>query len=388
MTGIKKVVNGKMVNIPNIETFIEAMRCANMDVSCQNTVSKISDIDRETVDKYITQYRTIYGKFPFPLSIIENNSKYAVIIKHMRKAIDKKIEAYIKNGLHIVLDDKHELVFIRNNWGIQERPETVKDNTELSQYKHEISYKEFEWIDNALDKKVSTFQYYSTYMKEFMVACENKPEIIMKEMNKILQIDYVPHRLKLKSGYIVGTDGEGKYLLSVYLAGKVPNGNQRLYFTEEDDTGLVDENTPVYNYSLFKQGIIEDQTMPSEQYFGKLELCTGSEREPFDNVFETILRENVMDDNVDSADMRGIILNDNIIYEVNNSVYVCKRTGSQGSLKLFDGGEIYSADKKTDTLYVMKKVTEDNLIEERIYSTKASDPKVFKLCSIGYRERG
>ena len=129
---MKKLVNGKIINIDNIELF----ELAAEGLALQNTVTSATadgidaNINSPLVRKYIKQYDLFFKYMPYPLYAIESDIKYATLGNFIKSLSKEKIHIWVDRGLHIKLDEESgmTLKIVNNTWSIVYVNEEKQDN--------------------------------------------------------------------------------------------------------------------------------------------------------------------------------------------------------------------------------------------------------------------
>ena len=119
---MKKLVNGKVINIDNIELF----ELAAEGLALQNTAVSITadgiegNINSPLVRRYIKQYDIFFKSMPYPLYAIEADIKYATLGNFIKAFSKEKIDMWVDKGLHIKLDKETGMTLriVNNTWSI------------------------------------------------------------------------------------------------------------------------------------------------------------------------------------------------------------------------------------------------------------------------------
>ena len=183
---MKKLVNGKVININNIELF----ELAAEDLARQNTaVSVTSDgieanMNSPLIHKYIKQYDIFFKYMPYPMYAIENDIKYATLGNFIKSLAKEKVIMWVDNGLHIKLDEQSgmTLKIVNNTWSIIYSKENKEDNTSMELFKESVGYNEYSWLLKRIINKENTAKFYTEFMPDFVAACNNQP-IVIKWVN-------------------------------------------------------------------------------------------------------------------------------------------------------------------------------------------------------------
>ena len=102
---MKKLVNGKVVDIGNIELFeMAAEGVALRNVAISNTDIGVPEgIDTELMNKLIGQYDVFYKAMPYPLYAVEHDIKYATLANFIKMCNRQEITMWVDGGLFILL---------------------------------------------------------------------------------------------------------------------------------------------------------------------------------------------------------------------------------------------------------------------------------------------
>ena len=103
---MKKIVNGKVINIDNLELFeLAAEGLALQNTAISNTADGVEcNINSPLVSGYIKKYDIFFKSMPYPLYAIEADIKYATLGNFIKALSKEKIEMWVDRGLHIKLD--------------------------------------------------------------------------------------------------------------------------------------------------------------------------------------------------------------------------------------------------------------------------------------------
>lgn len=371
---MRKDVNGRIVDIDNIEMFIGAMDGIVLDEKASSDV----DIDIEDIDKFkdvIKKYSIVYKSMPYPLYGIQDDIKYVVIGEFIKACSDIEYNMWVDKGLYVEIDGK-AIRFINRTWGVIKGYIIRKDNIQIDKYKDSIGYKEFKWfLDNILDVEDNT-NFYERFMGDFIEACDNKPDIIQRELNDILNIYEVPNRVILKENVIKDLDKDVEYLLDIYSNGVRRTGEYEYKFSfNSDDLDSSPKYAKAYKVDCYEKAnsskcrngedkIKEVDILGLNKLFKKLDIIRQSEES---NIFKTF---------------RGVVIDRHIIFQIENRVFISKLYRESGIDEIGSDMEIYACE--SGILYLVN--TKDigkGIRRESIYSFSIKD-YTKKLCRVQY----
>ena len=202
---MKKLVNGKVINIDNIELFEKGFEGLVLNKKASSDVKDTLDSDNELVRKCVNAYNSVINTLPFPLFAIESNCKYAFIANYiLNKVEDLKAEdIFINECICIKIEEKKQLKLMYKTWAIEKytgKPDTAK-TVNLDQFKNEPEYKEMQWCYNKLVNNESIGTYYKEFMKTFIDACNCSSMTLNWELKNILNFGYVPDENRCAAGF-------------------------------------------------------------------------------------------------------------------------------------------------------------------------------------------
>ena len=222
---MRKLVNGKVINIENIELF----ELAAEGLALQNTaISTTSDgieatINSPLVHRYIKQYDVFFKAMPYPLYAIEADIKYATLGNFIKSLSKEKVTMWVNNGLHIRLDANTGMTLriVNNTWSIVYIKEIRSDNTDMSLFEHSVGYREYSWILDKIKNKQTTANFYTEFMSEFVQACNGQSMVLKWELENILTFGVVPNKIEFKQNKVLHINEDKEYSLDIYCTGTV-----------------------------------------------------------------------------------------------------------------------------------------------------------------------
>ena len=214
---MKKLVNGKVIDVDNIELFeLAAEGLALQNTATSNTSDGLDGtIDSLLVRKYIKQYDAFFKSMPYPLYAIEDDIKYATLGNFIKSLAKEKVTMWVDRGLFIRVDGSTGMCIriVNNTWGITYSQEKT-DNTSLEIYKNKVGYKEYSWLLKKIINKETTANFYKEFMPAFVEACNNQPMILKWELENILTFGSVPCKTEFKQNKIINLQTDEFHIIS------------------------------------------------------------------------------------------------------------------------------------------------------------------------------
>ena len=393
---MKKKVNGKVIDIKNIELFEKAAEGAALERLAASLISDKLTVEASIINDCIERYEAFYRALPFPLYAIETNCKYAAMGTFIRSTLEDELPMWVNEALYIGLnlDDSTKsrlaLKIISNTWGVVSVPDYEPDNVDIDRFKYEIGYKEYKWvIDKVLNREPAS-DFYKEFMTDFLEACGDSSMVLRWELSNILNFGAVPeNRLQLKENKVIDIETLSEFSMDIYLAGtrKLPE-QEYVFVVGKSDISLRQKTVKVYNYDVYEK--------PGERSIA-LEQSDNNRIQKnslpgFLNLFKIIsgLKINAESQDTDyqsasSLEMpsfTGIIADRNLIYQVDNRIFICKAYRMDEMKEIARGAEIYGYDR--GMLYLVKSSNIGRGIKkEVIYSYSVKDAKV-RMCRIQF----
>lgn len=378
---MKKVVNGKVVNIPNIELFEKAFEGIAMQ---KLAVSLVGETVPESpfINDCIKHYENTYKSLPFPLYAIEDNIKYAVIGMNIKDKMDVPLKLWVDNGLYIKVDEGKALKFVGNTWAIVTVDKEKEDNTDISLYEGDIGYREFEWALKKLMNGESLKDLYEVFMPEFYKACNGELMLLKWELAHILDFGYVPQKIDIEENRIIDLDNNKIYFMDIYSTGKrVVTGEVLVFRIDGDnsDCKIQKKMTNAYGFDLYEKSIKSDDIMEAKS----LEKMRKANLDGVAGLFQVIVgKGNSYGGDISKVRYHGLIADGYLMFEVDGTVYVCYAQTYSKPQKIGVGLSIYSYEN--GLLYLLKRTLCSNKVyKEIIYSYNVMNG-VVKLCKVNF----
>lgn len=376
---MKKLVNGKVVNINNIELF----ELAAEGIALQNTaVSTTSDgieadINTPTLHKYIKQYNIFFKSMPYPLYAVENDIKYATLGNFIKALAKEKIIMWVNSGLHIKLDISSgmTLKIVNNTWSITYVKEQYNDNTSLELFKNKVGYNEYSWLLKKVINKETTANFYKEFMPEFVAACNNQPMMLKWELENMLTFSAIPNRIELKQNKIVNIQKDEEYSLDIFCNGSVQTNEKMQSWSigdKIDSNGSIFKQLKTYDFDTYLKKLTDDVSKPS-----KLEKTNIPGLQTLFMQLCAIKNAKCIDG---FSEFYGVISDANLIFTIDKRLFVAKSTRAVEAKDIAHGIDLYTVENGKIYFIKSKKVTEQ-ISKDTMYSYNISDGSV-RLCKI------
>jgi hypothetical protein len=376
---MKKLVNGKVVDIDNIELFELAAEVTAL----QNTAVSITadgieaNINSPLIRKYIKQYDAFFKAMPYPLYAVETDVKYATLGNFIKSLSKEHIAMWVDNGLCIKLDKDTGMTLriVNNTWSITYTKEERTDNTSMELYKDSVGYNEYSWILRRVLSKESTSGFYAEFMGEFLKACNNQPMVIKWELENMLTFGTIPNKTEFRPNKIICPDANEEYSLDIFCTGVAETDEQT---TSWDLTGsgpsanVKYKTIKTYGFDAYAKPLSD-----GSKTSGKLEKCkvTG-----LHNLFMQLCAIKSANDMSRFPNFEGIITDNMIVFVIDNRLYMTKSNRLMEPKDIAHGIELYTVDKGK-IYFIKSKRINDKISKEYLYSY-AMKTGALRLCKI------
>lgn len=375
---MRKLVNGKVINVDNIELF----ELAAEGLALQNTaVSTTADgieatINSPLVHKYIKQYDVFFKAMPYPLYAIEEDIKYATLGNFIKSLSKHSIDMWVNKGLHIRLDKNTgmTLKIVNNTWSIVYNKENRSDNTSMELFEHSVGYKEYTWILDKIIKKQTTANFYVEFMPEFVKACNGQSMVLKWELENILTFGVIPNKIELKQNKILHLNEDKEYLLDIYCTGMTET-EEKIQSWNLTDYGNM-TSTPrykqvkTYGFDAYAKPIYD-----STKGNGKLEKCNMV---GLHNLFMQLCSIKTAKEMTTFPNFDGIICDSNIAFVIDKKLFVAKSNRLSEPKDIAHGVSIYSMEGNK-VYFIKSKRIDDKISKDSLYSYNISDGSI-RLC--------
>lgn len=382
---MKKLVNGKVVDIKNIELFeLAAEGLARQNTTVSNTSDGISShVNSDIMQKYIKQYDVFFKSMPYPLYAIEADIKY-VTLANFIKALNKNSPVmWIDKGLHIQIDKNTNMTLhiVNNTWSI-EYNEPQPDNTNIRDYEDCTGHTEYSWLLYKILKRESTANYYETFMKDFIDACKGNDMIVRWELEHILEFGKLPNKIELFDNKVLDITNNCEYTLDIFVSKTVDSGEKSTCwnFTNGGVTSRqVSKQVKLYGFDAYVKSLSNE----AFRYKGMPDKLTKTNITGLQNMFITLSGIKNAKERKSFPTYKGIIIDSNLIFTIDGSLFVTKSNRVSECKEIARGIEIYGIDRNNVYFIKEKKIT-DSISKESIYCYNLGDRSI-RLCKIGFK---
>ncbi len=376
-----KKVNGKSVNISNIELFESAFEGLVLKRLAASYVTDTISSNTEKINTYISTYESIYKSLPFPLYCAELDVKHAAIGICIKDKLDEPLKMWVDSALFIQVEDKKAIKFVGNSWALVSIQKAEKDNSDIENYKDELGYKEFVWVVRQIMNGASLASFYNVFMKEFVDACNKDPMILKWELGRILEFGPIPDRLNLKDNRLLDVNTKSEYFLDIYSTGKKKTNESELVLSiGGPNAGLRKQNKYIktYDFELYEKKAIPEDIMDG----GRVERLQKANMDGVVSIFETLYSKGLIQDGIDNVCYKGIIVDNTIMYNINGQIYVCTTDNYTKGTEIAKGTEIFGYEN--NFVYLLRKSRcESGVQKESIFAYNIKDGSI-RLCKIQY----
>ena len=379
---MRKLVNGKVVNIENIELFEKAAEGALIGKLEASRLSAKLTVESDMINKCITHYEVFYKAMPFPLYYLENNVKYAAVATFIRDCMEEKIQMWVDEALFIYIDEwsNTALKMVGNAWGVVNVGKKHQDNTSIENFKDEIGYTEFSWMLEKIRNKENTSSFYREFMPDFVNACNNQPMVMRWELTNILTLGVVPNKMDLPINKVINLDNGNTYLLDTYSTGMKKTGEKEYVLSLVDrgsDLELRPKYVKVYDYQVYIK------EYDDEGISGKaLVKVDKSNLIGLRNLFKNLASIRIAEESNGFEDFQGFIADTDMVYNIGGRLYVCKAYKQSQIKEVARGVEIYAYDRGL-VYFVKTSKMRRGITKEMIYSCSLRDGTL-RLCKIQF----
>lgn len=381
---MKKKVNGKTVDIVNIEVFEKATEDMIINRTTASTVTDTLGVDFNVVTEYLNLYNSFYKSLPFPIYAIDSDIKYATIGTYIKKRSENKPKLWVNNGLYICIDEENGTVlnFVNSTWGLVRVDSIKEDNTDLQAYQGGCGFNDLIWALSKILKKQSTSTYYKEFMPEFIEACNGQPLVLKWELGNILDFGRIPNKYNFQTNKIIDMETTNEYTMDIFVSGLRESKEKQHVWSLLDSSEFEPTMKPKYvkqfGFDVYEKisTLDEDRIKPNEDKLKKCELFGAT------SLFNTLCAIRNISERNEFEDFSGFISDGNLIYIVNNRVFVAKAYKFIEPKEVARGVELYSYDK--GIVYFLKtKNLGRGIRKETIYSYSLKDGNL-RLCKIQF----
>ena len=380
---MKKLVNGKIVDIKNIELFEKAAEGAVLAKIATSNISDKITVESDIINECIKHYEVIYKSMPFPLYCVESNIKHATIATFIKDCMTEPLHMWVEDGLFICVDSKNNLALkiVGNTWGIVTTTCVREDNTSIENFRHEVGYREYEWLLRKIMLRENTGSFYKEFMADFVKACGGQDILLRWELSNILTFGNLPEKIALKEDRIINLEDKSEFILDIYSAGSKKNGESEYVISlvgNDNDIKLKPKYVKTYKFDIYEKKYTGgDSIVKAEE--GKLQKnnILG-----LSNLFNTLCSIKMASENTEFEQFYGIMADRDLVYIINGRLFVCKAFRAAETKEIARGIELYSYNR--GLIYFIKPTNMGKGVKkEMIYSYSLKD-ETLRLCKIQF----
>lgn len=356
---LRKRVNGKIIDIGNIELFEHAYDGMLTNRKVSNHINKFINFNPRVLGRYISTYRKFYNSLPFPIYSIDTDLKYCIAGLYIKKELGSLDKIWVDNGLFICLDEpkKIALNFVNDSWGVVIVDDVISMDLDINNYSSYVGFDEFVWVISNMFNNNSINSYYNIFMPEFIKACEYKPDIMKKELGNILNLFEIPDELYIRDNVILDVQTRSEYIFDIYNVGtRDYNGTEM----------------PVYGYDSY---IKEKSGLNNKLRLDKLASFNG--------LFCNLCAIRAFNNYNDFPIFKGLIADNRLVYYVDNKVFVAKANRGTEGEEIACGYKIHSY--KSGVVYLSKTEDMPGGIQKKLVYSYGLKTKNLTLCGVIYK---
>lgn len=376
---MRKSVNGKVIEIDNIELFelaAEGLALQSTTISTTNDGIE-ANINSPLLRKYIKQYDVFFKAMPYPLYAVEADIKYATLGNFIKTLSKESIQMWVDRGLHIKLDNLTgmTLQMVNNTWGIIYTKEDRIDNTAMELFQDSIGYKEYTWLLNKIIKKETTSDFYTEFMPEFVKACNGQQMVLKWELENILTFGAIPNRIQFRQNKIIDLLNDKEYMIDIFCTGTTDTNEKVTSWNLSDSNNIVNtryKQIKTYGYDAYEKPM-SDGAKSSD----KIKKCkvTG-----LNNMFMQLCGLKSANDMSIFPNFEGIIVDTYLVFTIERRLYITKSNKLMECRDIAHGVELYSVDSNKIYFIKSKKIS-DKISKDTLYSYNIKDGTI-RMCKI------
>lgn len=377
---MKKIVNGKLIDIKNVELFEAAFEGLALGRLVSSSISDTISENTHEINSYIAAYESIYKSLPFPLYSVNLPIFYSAMAMCLREKVDLPNRMWVDNSLYVQVEANKALKFLGSSWGIVSIQKPEEDNTDIENYNGQPGYNEYKWVVIQTMKEESLRNFYAVFMREFIAACNKEPLIIKFELGRMLDFGPVPDKINLKENRLVDTGTQSEYFIDIFSTGKKKTKDSELVFNLSKGGELRRQYKQVntYDFDIYEKKAVPEDIMEGAQ-ISKMQQC---DLDGAAAVFETIYARGASLGGVDKVSYTGIVIGNEIIFGTGGRLYLCTANKYSKPIEIARNADIYSYE--SGFVYIVKRVRCDSgVTKEMIYSYNLNDAGV-RLCKIQF----
>jgi hypothetical protein len=373
---MRKIVNGKVIDIKNIELFEMAAEGLALHNTTLSATSKglEADIKSPNVRKYIKQYDIFMKFMPYPLYAVEADIKYATIGNFIKSLSKTPIKMWVNHGLHIKLDSTTgmTLTFVNNTWSIEYIVNDVMDNTSLEYYRDQVGYQEFLWVLEKVLSKEGTAAFYKEFMPEFLRACNNQNIVLKWELENMLTFAAVPKKMNMSINKIRDIDENKEYSLDIYCNGTVECDDEIIRTTRITrngiSTGERKKTIKTYGFDAYSKNLNDTN---------KIEPCNLI---GLHNLFMPLCGIRTACEYISFPNFTGIMASGVFVFVIENKIYLAKKNRLVNPRVIATDAELYTVENGK-VYFVRTQKVNDSIKKDILYSYSIKDDTV-RICKV------
>lgn len=377
---MRKVVNGKIIDIKNMELFeLAAEGLARQNSATSTTAEGVAaDLQSPLVRRYIKQYDIIKRALPYPLYAIETDIKYATMGSCIKAFSRTPIKMWVRDGLHIQLDSTSGMTLrlVNNTWGIEYVSDSFGDNTSTELYKDQPGYREFTWVLKKILNKEGTIAFYKEFMPEFTVACNNQPMILKWELENMLTFGSIPNKMNFPSNKVIDIDENKEYTLDIFADGEAE---------------IEDETQTVWNFA--GPGIRTQQKKKTIKIFkfdayskrlDKVDKISSCKLPGLNNLFMQLCGIRTACEYTDFPNFIGAMSNDQFAFVIEHRLYVTKKSRLANTVMIATDVELYTIEH--GRIYFTRSRHIDSKVKKDVLYAYSIRDNTMRACKVIYRD--
>ncbi len=378
---MKKKVNGKVVDINNMELFEKAFEGLALGRLVASSVADTVAENSDLINRCIQSYEAMYKSMPFPLYCVEENIKYSAMAMFIKDNADVLEDMWIDNALYIRVSEDRALKFVGNTWGIVSVQKQYEDNTDIDIYSEDVGYAEYKWVLTKMMKGESLKDYYIKFMRDFVEACNREPMVLKWELGRMLDFGPVPEKLNLKENRLLNMDTGSEFFLDIFLTGKRKTGESEYVFSIGGTNGGLRKQSKfikTFDFEVYEKKAQPEDIMEST-HIARLQK---SNLDGAAALFETLAGKGSVQDGIENVPYTGIIIDNTIIYQVGGQIYKCTANKYSKAVEVAKNVELYGYEN--GFVYIIKKsLCSSGIHKDAIYAYNVRDNSI-RLCKIQF----
>lgn len=337
---MKKQINGNIVSI-DTDFFSDYLYGCQLNNITLSNIKSTGVLDK-SINSVIEKYEKIYDSLHPIIQKIENIQKYCIIGELM------KIPYLVKNNKLYVNLGKSCVCFSGQVWSISKviptQGYTFKD---MSRYYNYDIYRTY------LESGAKSF--IKNAFPSFWNACNGSPEKVNLELQNILT--FIPiEKMALKPNTFIDVNLKLLYSFQNFMSVRADDKDLVIDLkTNQVSKAAITSNFVIYKQEQIKGGLLGKEVKVDPTKFADV---------------INVLKINAIESTT------GIIINNVLYYEVNDSIYQSK---NGNSTKLVNGGKIYGHYKENYLLVYTDELKEQNIVKRKIYIIKDNVPDLASL---------